>query len=141
MKAFNNLFLLISVLLLVVLHLSATYRVLSNSDPNFECSPCARTRMIGCFNGKCTYRCYRSCTNGTYSYIGMTSLLLSCLLISWFCWSEAHRFIIMGTKWNKSFNWLHEWTPECSNFSKLIYYYLGHYFYPTLKFIFKHNSM
>ncbi|XP_054152417.1 gamma-aminobutyric acid receptor subunit pi-like [Oppia nitens] len=56
------------------------YRILSVSDPTFECSPCARTRLIGCFNGSCSYRCYRSCNNGTHSY------------------NEAQRFVIVGTK-------------------------------------------
>ncbi|OTF71314.1 hypothetical protein BLA29_012645 [Euroglyphus maynei] len=46
------------------------YRVKSTTDPSFECSGCARTRLIGCFHGQCSYRCYRSCTNGTNVVIG-----------------------------------------------------------------------
>lgn len=46
------------------------YRVKSTTDPSFECSGCARTRLIGCFNGQCSYRCYRSCTNGTNVVMG-----------------------------------------------------------------------
>ncbi|CAG2171165.1 unnamed protein product [Oppiella nova] len=67
-------------LLLFMFDLSHNYRVLSNTDPSFECTPCARTRLIGCYHGKCTYRCYRSCNNGTFSFI------------------EAQKFVIVGTK-------------------------------------------
>ena len=47
------------------------YKVKHTTDPTFECSGCARTRLIGCFGGQCSYRCYRSCTNGTNVVIGM----------------------------------------------------------------------
>ncbi|KAH9414130.1 uncharacterized protein LOC113793505 [Dermatophagoides pteronyssinus] len=56
------------------------YRVKSTTDPSFECSGCARTRLIGCFHGQCSYRCYRSCTNGTNVVI------------------EAHRFVLEGQR-------------------------------------------
>lgn len=67
---------LLSVLAFVVLfaandwHSAQAYRVKSSTDPTFECSGCARTRLIGCFHGQCSYRCYRSCTNGTSVVIG-----------------------------------------------------------------------
>ena len=48
----------------------AAYKVKHTTDPSFECSGCARTRLIGCFNNLCSYRCYRSCTNGTGVVIG-----------------------------------------------------------------------
>lgn len=46
------------------------YKVKSTTDPSYECGGCARTRLVGCYNGVCTYRCYRSCTNGYDVIIG-----------------------------------------------------------------------
>ena len=59
----------------------AAYKVKHTTDPSFECSGCARTRLIGCFNNLCSYRCYRSCTNGTGVVIGKFSEVLEHLLI------------------------------------------------------------
>ncbi|KAJ6220349.1 hypothetical protein RDWZM_006161 [Blomia tropicalis] len=56
------------------------YKVKHTTDPSYECSGCARTRLIGCYGGQCSYRCYRSCTNGTNVII------------------EAQRFVIEGQR-------------------------------------------
>ena len=83
--------------------LVGAYKVKHTTDPSFECSGCARTRLIGCFGGQCSYRCYRSCTNGTNVVIGKSvevaitdSELIAELTRS--PSTEAHRFVLEGQR-------------------------------------------
>jgi hypothetical protein len=53
----------------------------SHQHPNVRCEwPCKRLKLVGCFNGRCYYRCNRVCINGRKMWEGMYQSN-NCLLI------------------------------------------------------------